>query len=189
MKRIGSKVRTEIQPCAVAISKTCLPEILSRVNWSEQSPTPGMCKCTKHAESAHKNRQAFLCGSDLTAFTQSILLCPFFGSSRKVRESPSSNLLEVEGRRNALLIRRAFHGTAVTHAADNQGIIPEENVKNHKILPVNWTHELNPIPYHAKNCLPSHVKKCLTFASRNIHSLLSVDAGLFRTVLSTLACN
>ena len=54
------------------------------------------------------------------------------GSSRKVRESPSSNLLEVEGRRKALLVRRAFHGTAVTHAADNPGIIPEENVKNLK---------------------------------------------------------
>ena len=58
--------------------------------------------------------------------------CLFSGSSRKVRESPSSNLLEVEGRRKALLVRRAFHGTAVTHAADNQGIIPKENVKNHK---------------------------------------------------------
>ena len=49
---------------------------------------------------------------------------------RFLRESTSSNLLEVEGRRKALLVRRAFHGTAVTHAADNQGIIPEENVKN-----------------------------------------------------------
>ena len=50
-----------------------------------------------------------------------------FGSSREVREKSASGLLEAEGPWEAPLVRRAFHGTRVTPAADNTGIISEES--------------------------------------------------------------